>query len=550
MSTGRGDLLLGKIALREGLITREQLFDCLQAQERNPSKSIGSIMVARGYLRNEDVERLVELQKKAFEAGPEGAPAQSRRSVLLGKILVDRGLATEYQVNECLRLQGRMSELGINPVPQLGEILLRRSYVDKSALETALQLQNLQLYTCPECNAAIEISEATTPREEITCKACGAGVPFLFAKMATAVKEALDEASREHDVELPDEVRLAAAEPSKCFGRYVLIKEIGRGGAGIVYKAWQQDLNKVVALKILPHESDTAAGVKTPFGDVEDVKRFYNETRAHADLSHPNIVPILDFGAVDNHFYYTMKYIEGVTLDGVVREGIDERAFQTTFVTDISKVQEEVRRDTARIVRGKGMPLRKALELIRDLTLAVDFAHERGVYHRDIKPANIIIDRNAKPWLMDFGLAKVIQIGDSAYVKGVIMGTPYYMPPEQALGDMEQVDNLSDIYSLGAVLYEMVSGYCPYTGKTPDEVLAALVKESPEPLLSHVPSLPADVVSIIEKAMSREKGKRYPAAKALAEDIENFLSSRPLNEEPRGARSKSVWGRLKGLLGN
>jgi hypothetical protein len=100
MSTARGDLLLGKIALREGLITREQLFDCLQAQERNPSKSIGSIMVARGYLRNEDVERLVEIQQKAFQGGGEGAPAQgSRRSILLGKILVDRGLATEYQVN-------------------------------------------------------------------------------------------------------------------------------------------------------------------------------------------------------------------------------------------------------------------------------------------------------------------------------------------------------------------------------------------------------------------------------------------------------------------
>src|SRR5436190_2347567 len=549
MATGRGDLLLGKIALREGLITREQLFDCLQAQERNPSKSIGSIMVARGYLRNEDVDRLVELQKRAFQSGPDGASPQNRRSILLGKILVDRGLATEYQVNECLRLQGRMSELGINPVPQLGEILIRRNYVDKDALETALQLQNLQLYTCPECGAAIEIAETSAPREEYKCKACGAAVPFLFAKMATAVKEALDEASREHDVELPDEVRLAAAEPSKCFGRYVLIREIGRGGAGIVYKAWQQDLNKVVALKILPHESDTAAGVKTPFGDVEDVKRFYNETRAHADLSHPNIVPILDFGAVDNHFYYTMKYIEGVTLDGVVREGIDERAFQTTFVTDISRVQEEGRRDTARIVRGKGMPLRKALELIRDLTLAVDWAHERGVYHRDIKPANIIIDRNAKPWLMDFGLAKVIQIGDSAYVKGVIMGTPYYMPPEQALGDMEQVDNLSDIYSLGAVLYEMVSGYCPYTGKTPDEVLTALVKDPPESLLSHVPSLPGEVVAIIEKAMAREKSRRYPAAKALSEDIGNFLAEKPLNDEPKGARSRTVWGRLKGLLG-
>jgi serine/threonine protein kinase/predicted RNA-binding Zn-ribbon protein involved in translation (DUF1610 family) len=549
MSSGRGDLLIGKIALREGLITREQLFDCLQAQERNPSRSIGSIMVSRGYLRQEDVDRLVELQQRAFESAPGGADAPSRRSVLIGKILADRGLATEYQVNECLRLQGRMAELGIKPVPQLGEILLRRNYVNKEALETALQLQNLQLYTCPDCGAAIDIAQEAPPREEYTCPACGAEVPFLFAKMATAVKDALDQASREHDVELPDEVRLAAKEPSKSFGKYVLLREIGRGGAGIVYKAWQRDLNKVVALKILPHESDTAAGVKTPFGDVEDVKRFYNETRAHAELNHPNIVPILDFGSVDNHFYYTMKYIEGVTLDGVVREGIDERAFQTTFITDLDRAPVDLKKDTARIVKGKGMPLRKALELMRDIAHAVDYAHRHGVYHRDIKPANLIVDKNAKPWLMDFGLAKVTQIGDSAYVKGVIMGTPYYMPPEQALGDMEQVDNLSDIYSLGAVLYEMVSGYCPYTGKTPDEVLALLPREGPEPVRFHVPSLPDDVTLIIEKAMHREKARRYPSAQALAEDIDCFLAGSPLQEEPRGARASSVWNRLKGLFG-
>jgi serine/threonine protein kinase/DNA-directed RNA polymerase subunit RPC12/RpoP len=549
MPSDRGDLLIGKIALREGLITREQLFDCLQAQERNPSRSIGSIMISRGYLRQEDVDRLVEIQKRAFDAAPSGDGAPNRRSILIGKLLADRGLATEYQVNECLRLQGRMAELGIKPVPQLGEILLRRNYVNKEALETALQLQNLQLYTCPDCGASIDIPEDAAPREEYKCAACGAEVPFLFAKMATAVKEALDEASREHDVDLPDEVRQAAKEPSKSFGKYVLLREIGRGGAGIVYKAWQRDLNKVVALKILPHESDTAAGVKTPFGDVEDVKRFYNETRAHAELSHPNIVPILDFGTVDNHFYYTMKYIEGVTLDGVVREGIDERAFQTTFITELDRPPAEPRKETARIVKGKGMPLRKALELMRDVALAVDYAHRRGVYHRDIKPANLIVDKNAKPWLMDFGLAKVTQIGDSAYVKGVIMGTPYYMPPEQAIGDMEQVDNLSDIFALGAVLYEMVSGYCPYTGKTPDEVLSLLPKEAPEPVRFHVPSLPDEVALLIEKAMQREKSRRYATAQALAEDIDRFLAGKPLQDEPRGARPTTVWNRLKGLFG-
>ncbi|MFN3486610.1 MAG: hypothetical protein ACK44W_14170, partial [Planctomycetota bacterium] len=125
MSSGRGDLLLGKIALREGLVTKEQLFDCLQAQERNPSRSLGSILVSRGYLRQEDVDRLIRLQKQAFEADS-GSGLPRRRGPLFGKILVDRGLATEYQVNECLRLQGRMAELGIQPVPALGEILIRR----------------------------------------------------------------------------------------------------------------------------------------------------------------------------------------------------------------------------------------------------------------------------------------------------------------------------------------------------------------------------------------------------------------------------------------
>ncbi len=547
MSSPKGDLLIGKIALREGLITREQLYDCILAQERNPSKSLGSIMVSRGYLRNEDLDRLLDLQKRAFESIVEGH-SSNRASALLGKLLVERELATEYQVNECLRLQARMAEVGIRPVPQLGEILTRRGYLNKEAVETALQLQNLQLYTCPDCGAAIKIDKRHEGSEEYACASCGASVPAFLAKMAAAVKEALDDASREHDVELPPEVRAAAAEPSKNFGKYVLVKEIGRGGAGIVYKAWQRDLNKEVALKILPHESDTAAGVKTPFGDVEDVKRFHNETRAHADLSHPNIVPILDFGVVDNHFYYTMKYIEGVTLDGVVREGLAERAFQTTFIGE-GDPAADTRRDTARIVKGKGMPLRRALNIIRDVALAVDYAHRRGVYHRDIKPANIIIDRAGKPWLMDFGLAKVARIGDSAYVKGVIMGTPYYMPPEQALGDMERVDNLSDVYSLGAVLYEMVSGYSPYTGKTPDEVLARLPKEPPEPVRTHEPGLPDDVVRIIEKAMARDKTRRYPSAKAFADDIDNFLAGRPLNEEPLGARPRSVWKRLKGFFG-
>ncbi len=540
----KGDLLIGRIALREGLITKEQLYDCLIAQERNPAKSLGTIMVSRGYLKNEDVERLLGLQKTAIEGAGSWTDA-APRGALLGKILVEKGLATEYQVNECLRLQGRLADLGIKPVPQLGEIMIKRRFLEKDAVETALQLQNLQLYSCPECGARITMEDEKKGGEDHVCSKCGAEVPFLFAKMASAVHEALDAASREHDMDLPDEVRLAKLDPANHFGKYVLINEIGRGGAGIVYRAWQRDLNKLVALKLLPHESDTAAGVRTPYGDAEDVKRFYNETRAVAELTHPNIVPILDFGSVENHFFYTMRYIEGVTLDGIVREGIDEAVFQTTFISDKEKYEPP---GPPRKLRGKELPVKLAAAMLRDVCRAVDYAHGRGVYHRDLKPSNIIVDHAGRPWVMDFGLAKVTRIGDSAYVKGVIMGTPYYMPPEQASGDMEKVDNLSDVYSLGAMLYELVSGYSPYAGKGPDDVLATLPKSPPDPIEKLAPTAPEPILDIIHKSMQRDKGRRYQKASVMADDLQRFLDGKPLLPEPEGGGRETFWRRVKRVI--
>ncbi len=537
---------MGKIALRAGLITREQLYDCLIVQDRNPSRTLGAILISRGHLKKQDVDRLLEMQKKAFEETPEGTP--SRRHALFGRLLIEKGLATEYQVNECLRLQGRLNELGIKPVPPLGEILIQREYLDREAVETALDLQGLHLYACPECGQQIESSGEELNKGNYTCPRCQADIPTLFAKMAAAVKEALDGASRELDIELPDDVRMASLDPDNQFGKYILVKEIGRGGSGIVYRAWQKDFNRIVALKLLPHESDTSSGVKTPFGDVEDLKRFYNETRAAADLDHPNIAPILDFGNNNNHFYYTMKLLDGITLDDVVREGVKGKAFKTTFITEVGK---QTRHDgEVPDHRGDSIPLRTAVRVMRDLSLGVDYAHQKGIYHRDLKPGNIILDPKGHPWILDFGLAKVKRIGDSAYVKGVVMGTPYYMPPEQALGDMEKVDHLSDIYALGAVFYELVSGSCPYAGKNPDEVLTVLPTTDPTPLRQIAATLHEDVVRIIEKAMQRDKKRRYASARSLADDLLRFQEGKPLGEEPIGARPRPFWKKVRAWFGD
>ncbi|HZN61961.1 MAG TPA: serine/threonine-protein kinase [Planctomycetota bacterium] len=539
-ASNKGDLLLGRIAVREGLLTREQLYDCLTAQERNPARKIGQFMVARGYLKQSDVDRLLELQGRALGGIP------SARGALLGQILIDKGLATEFQVNECLRMQGRLIDLGIAPLPRLGEILVKRGYIKRDAVETALQFQNLLLYSCPECGARIDVggSDGAAPGN-YTCSKCGTEVPFLFAKMAASVHEALETTSRELGNDVPEEVRRAAALPASHFGRYILVKEIGRGGAGIVYRAWQKEINRVVALKLLPHESDTASGVKTPYGDAEDVKRIYNETRALAELFHPNIVPILDFGLVDNHFYYTMKYIDGATVDRLLRDGL------AAHTTRLVARRDQIVAPPPEKVAGpeRRLTMTSVAAIMRDIARAVHFAHERGVYHRDIKPSNIIIDRaDGKPYIMDFGLAKLRHLGDSAYVIGVVMGTPHYMPPEQASGDMESVDNYSDIYSLGAVLYELISGCCPYFGRGADDVLDKLQREPPEPLEMIAPSAPDALRYVVKRAMGRHKIDRYPTASEMADDLQRFLDGEAPNVGTTDTKSLSIWDRFKQLL--
>ena len=277
----------------------------------------------------------------------------------------------------------------------------------------------------------------------------------------------------------------------------MLVGRIGRGGSGIVYRAWQRDCNRIVALKQLPNSDDEdRGGEKTPYGQAEGVKRFFTEARAIAELDHPNIVPIYDYGVAEQTFYYTMPLIEGGALDAMIRGPVSP--------------------DQA--LAPRQLPLPFCLSVVRAVARALDYAHQHGVVHRDIKPANILLDRDQKPWLIDFGLARLSRLGDPAYLKGVILGTPYYMPPEQAAGDMEQVDAASDIYSLG--------GLYPFAGLESDAVFAELLKREPAPLEEVDPSLPPQLLRIVRTAMAREKADRYSRAAELADELDDFLKSK------------------------
>ncbi|MHC4505505.1 MAG: serine/threonine-protein kinase, partial [Planctomycetota bacterium] len=241
-------------------------------------------------------------------------------------------------------------------------------------------------------------------------------------------------------------------QPVREFGRYEILEEVSRGAMGIVYRAREKALGRIVALKVLlagEHASD------------EQVGRFIREARAIARIRHPNIVPIHDVGEVDGRHYFTMDYIEGDPLSRMIEKG---------------KVD-----------------IRRALDIVESIADAAECAHAAGVVHRDIKPSNIMIDAEGRAQITDFGLAKPVE-GDTQYTRtGTTIGTPAYMPPEQAKGDVAAITPQSDIYSIGAVLYELVTGVAPFEGPSMLDIILDVLHNEPARPRKLNPRVHADV---------------------------------------------------------
>jgi serine/threonine protein kinase len=268
------------------------------------------------------------------------------------------------------------------------------------------------------------------------------------------------------------------------FGRYELRSLLGRGGMGAVYLAHDPQLDRLVALK-----------VPRPLGDEagEWRQRFQGEARAAATLQHPNICPVFEVGAVESQPYLTMAFIEGESL-------------------------------AARLKRTKSMPVRAAVALVRTLAGAVNEAHERGIIHRDLKPGNVMIDRRGQPIVMDFGLALRSAVGDDLRLtlSGVAMGTPAYMPPEQAGGDHAAIGPPTDVYALGVILYELVTGRVPFQARTFGKLVAQIERDSP-PLPSGLnPDVDPALEAIILTALEKESRHRFSSAAALVAALDAY----------------------------
>jgi serine/threonine protein kinase/tetratricopeptide (TPR) repeat protein len=281
-----------------------------------------------------------------------------------------------------------------------------------------------------------------------------------------------------------------APRPAKTlanFGDYELLDEIGRGGQGVVYRARQKSLNRTVALKVigLGHWATEA-----------HLKRFRREAEAAASLEHSGIVPIYEVGEHDGSCYFSMKFVQGGQLD--------------------------------QLVKREPMPIKRAADLIAKVAHTVHYAHEHRILHRDIKPGNILLDQKGEPHLTDFGLARLVETESTVTHTLEVLGTPSYMAPEQAIGNNEQLTAATDVYGLGAVFYQLLTGHPPFAGGTTYETIKLLLDTEPRQPRLWNSKIDRDLSTICLKCLEKDPKRRYSSALALAEDLERWLKHEPI----------------------
>src|SRR6058998_777111 len=291
----------------------------------------------------------------------------------------------------------------------------------------------------------------------------------------------------------PVKIAAHAGELLGELGDYELLEVVGRGGQGVVFRARQKSLNRIVALKVISLGQ---------WASTAHLKRFRLEAEAAARLEHPGIVPIHEVGERDGSCYFSMKFVEGGQLDEVIRR--------------------------------TPMSIRQAAELIANVARTVHYAHEHGILHRDIKPGNILLDAKGEPHLTDFGLARLVETESTMTRTLEVLGTPSYMAPEQAVGNNAQFTSATDVYGLGAVLYQLLTDHPPFAGGTTFETVRLVLDTEPRPPRLLNPKIDRDLSTICLKCLEKDPKRRYSSALALAEDLERWLKHEPIQARHTG----------------
>ena len=502
MNKIKEESLFAQAALAKGYLSKQQLAAVARVKRSNPQITIAEICHHYHLLTPEQTASIyTEMQRTAavlpqnnggkrlrpLSAPRNGSTRQPSSSKhlsdedtainqmskpgdrLFARMLIRQGLVTLADIQKCLK------ELASGPEElTLGQLLVKKRLLDaRSFSKIYRHFQGIRL-GCPHCHQNYSMAQLCQLRKDY-CPDCGCKLKQLSQSETLASDPS------------PAERPLA----SNNFGKYILVEEIARGGMGVVYKAQEKGSSRLVALKVM-RQLDTIAD--------DQIVRFKREIATVGKLNHPNIVRIYDAGSIASTHYFTMEYIAGETF--------------------------------ADTITSHNRNIHQVIEIVEKVARAVHYAHTHNIVHRDLKPANILIDSNGQPHVTDFGLAKDLSRHTRLTQTGATLGTPYYMAPEQIESQNTRIGAATDIYALGVILYEALTGKLPFVAETLAQLYAKILSEPPAPLCKHAPSLPHALERITLKAMAREINWRYSSARALAEDLKRFRTGKRVLARP------------------
>ncbi len=474
----REDYLLSRLLLTDGTVSFEELSNILLKWDEDSPKSLLQTILDEKLISEEEGQGLIMCIKKLLEKD-ETLNSLLQLDSILCQLMIKRKLVPAELVNDYQRRVTQKSN-GL----AVSEALLRDGRVPA---DTFMELRR----AAEKIYYRRKILALTRGQERLSgiFRSPGRDVQDpQSTKTRTGIQRLITDFKADSGKRGTIYKKKRGKMLPKNFGKYEILEEIASGGMGTVYKARHLELDQIVALKVLHEEEETP----------DRIKRFQREADAGGRLKHPNIVGIYDVGAVEDRHYFSMDFIDGVPLSDLIRE-------------------------------SKNIDLEDFLNIAVELIRAVDYAHKQGIIHRDIKPANILIDLEGHPQITDFGLAKIMDTHTRLTKSDTIIGTPFYMSPEQTRGENEQIGPQTDIWALGVVLYEMVTKKLPFLGKSSIELYHKINHDEPVPPHKIIDHIPKEIEYIIAKAMSKEVEDRYESAELMADDLEKYLDGQPLD---------------------
>ncbi|BBM86803.1 serine/threonine protein kinase [Candidatus Uabimicrobium amorphum] len=484
----REDYLLSRMLLTDGTVSPQNLSNILLKWHVNSPKSLLQTIIDDGLVTDEEGQGLTVCIDKLTER-VEHQDDLDKIDFILCQIAIKRNFTTPEVVTEYRKkLTGKKREgLSTSELLVQDNVLTGKDFIElKRAAEQIFYHRRIVALARGKEKTKVFLSPG---RFEEQGKQSS-------SRRSAAIQKALSDVRAEKQAS-PAPKRKRGRSLPKEFGAYEILGEIASGGMGTVYQARHKKLDRILALKVLNEENETP----------ERIKRFLREADAASRLRHPNIVSIYEAGDFKGRHFFSMDYIDGVPLSVLIQ-------------------------------KRKNVDLEDLLNIAAELSRAIHYAHEQGIIHRDLKPANIIIDMEGHPQITDFGLAKIMDSRSRLTKSDTIIGTPFYMAPEQTRGENHSIRATTDIWGVGVILYEMITKKLPFVGRSSIELYHKINNLDPIPPSKINPLLTRELDYIVLRCISKDVEDRFPSAEALATYIENYLDGKPI-----AIRETPMWWR-------